>query len=109
MTKEEFAMAEELGRRLLHRWGLPPEDQKRLLGRDAESTSEEEVLDRVSWLLSIHKSLRILYPKNPEIYYSWVSQPNDYFGNRAPLEIIFERGLEGMKQIARYLHAVIAR
>ena len=35
-----------------------------------------DVQDRVGWLLSIHKALRLLYPQNEGLRYSWVSRRN---------------------------------
>lgn len=61
--------------------------------------------DRVGLLLHIHKMLRILYPRNPELRYSWVSQRNRAIDNLTPMELMKEEGLIGIFKVARYLEA----
>lgn len=75
--------------RLFAHWGLSESDQLELLGLSTKSRNllsryakgealpqTRESLDRICWLLSIHKALRLLYPQNPEIRYSWVNRRN---------------------------------
>ena len=63
--------------RLFELWHLPAADQLELLGLSRTSRaqiskyrkggalpSSRDMLDRIGWLLSIHKSLRLLYPRN---------------------------------------------
>lgn len=71
--------------RLFHLWNLSTADKLELLGLSPESRSmlskyargealpsTRDMNDRVGWLLAIHKALRLLYPRNEEIRYSWV-------------------------------------
>lgn len=97
-------------------WGLSTADQLELLGLSPKSrgllakyTKGEALpegrdsLDRVGYLLSIHKSLRLLYPYNPEIRYSWVNRRNTAFNNLTPLAVMKEQGIIGLARVARYL------
>jgi hypothetical protein len=59
--------------------------------------------DRVGWLLSIHKALRLLYPRNEDIRSSWVNRRNAAFDNLAPLDVMKEQGIIGIARVARYL------
>lgn len=97
-------------------WGLSTADQLELLGLSPKSRailkryqigqavpSSRDMLDRIGWLFSIHKSLRLLYPKNDKIRYSWVKRRNKILENHSPLEIMREQGLIGIARVSRYL------
>jgi len=103
--------------KLFERWGLDNNTRLNLLGMSATSRSvlsgyrdgtralpaSRDTLDRVGWLLAIHKALRLLYPRNEELRYSWVSRRNQAFDNLAPIEVMQEQGLIGIARVARYL------
>ncbi|MDA8413167.1 MAG: MbcA/ParS/Xre antitoxin family protein [Desulfobacteraceae bacterium] len=102
--------------KLFQLWGLSTSDQLDLLGLSPKSRSmlskyargealpaTRDMYDRVGWLLAIHKALRLLYPRNEEIRYSWVNRRNAAFDNLAPLEVMKEQGIIGIARVARYL------
>ena len=85
--------------------GLSP-TSRAMLGRYRRSTAypaTRDVLDRIGWLLAIHKALRLLYPYNEALRYDWVKRRHEAFGHRAPLEVMMEDGLIGIAKAARYL------
>jgi hypothetical protein len=101
--------------RLLEHWGLSAEDQCLLLGlspsartslaryRRGEPLADNmDLLGRVGHLLSIHKSLRIIFPHDRDLAYRWVTQPSDRFGGRRPVDIMRE-GYEGVLAMRRHL------
>ena len=101
---------------LLSHWALSSEDQLTLLGLNPESRSSlkryregqpfadhRDLLDRASHLLGIHKSLRIIFPHNQDIAYSWMSRRNRNFKNHTPTEIIREYGFQGLLMVRAYL------
>ncbi|BCR06231.1 hypothetical protein DESUT3_33000 [Desulfuromonas versatilis] len=101
---------------LFDRWGLSTNDQLNLLGLSPTSRAlltryrkgeplpgSRDVLDRVGWLLAIHKALRLLYPRNEQLRYSWVSRRNQAFANLAPLEVMKKDGIIGIAKVCRYL------
>lgn len=110
---------EELGKmivRLLRHWNLAVADQLNLLGLSENSRAmlsryekgegipqSRDMLDRIGWLLAIHKSLRLLYPRDPEFRYGWVSHRHQAFGNLRPLDVMREQGIIGMARVSRYL------
>lgn len=55
---------------------------------EAASLTADQI-ERISYLLNIHASLRIIF-ENPENVYGFMAMPNDnpYFNGRSPLEII---------------------
>lgn len=102
--------------KLFHLWGLSTADQLDLLGLSTKSRSmlskyakgealptTRDMYDRVGWLLAIHKALRLLYPRNEDIRYSWVNRRNTAFDNLAPLDVMKEQGIIGIARVARYL------
>ena len=102
--------------RLFELWNLSTADQLQLLGLSRTSRaqisryrnggavpSSRDMLDRIGWLLSIHKSLRLLYPRNQSIRYTWVMRRNRILDDQRPLEIMKHQGLIGIARVARYL------
>ncbi len=91
---------------LFERWDLDTAIQLNLLGLSPSSRAlltpykkgekplpnTRDLFDRAALLLSIHKSLRLFYPKNEAIRYSWVKRRNLAFANQMPIEIMTESG-----------------
>ena len=101
--------------RLFDHWGLSLPEQAGLLGlsisnrasiaryRGGEPLADNrDLLDRVSCLLGIHKTLRILFPQNRDLAYSWMTRFNRRL-ERRPVDVILERGFEGLLVVRRYL------
>lgn len=102
--------------KLFDLWGLNARDQAALLGLSESSgttlaryrksgslTDRRDLLDRVANLLSIHRSLRILFPKNREIGYRWPTTPNLAFNGQTPVEVIRKEGFSGLLVVRHYL------
>ena len=102
--------------KLFQLWELSTADQLELLGLSPKSRAmlakysrgdalpaTRDIQDRVGWLLAIHKALRLLYPRNPELRYSWVTRRNAVFNNLPPLAVMKEQGLLGIARVSRYL------
>ena|SRR5215475_13845328 len=101
--------------RLFDHWQLPLAEQAGLLGlsmtnrasisryRAGEPLSDNrDLLDRVSCLLGIHKTLRILFPHNRDLAYRWMNSSNRRLGKR-PVDVVLEQGFEGLLAVRRYL------
>jgi len=101
--------------RLLDHWKLSAAEQAEVLGLSAASRSTlaryrggapladtRDLLDRAGHLLGIHKSLRLLFPHDRDLAYRWMTQPNRRLGTR-PVDVIVERGFEGLLAVRRYL------
>lgn len=111
-SRECKAALTKMVMRLFDLWQIPSTDQAALLNRSLGSirryrsggciSDEEEMFDRVATLLRIHKNLRILYPYNQDLVYSWVSYQNQALGGAKPIEIMKE-GLDGLKRVMGYL------
>jgi len=101
--------------KLLELWQLPADAQSAVLGLSSDSRTalsryrkgapladSRDLLDRAGHLLGIHKSLRIIFPHDPDLAYRWMTQPNGRFGAR-PVDIVVGRGFEGLLAVRRYL------
>jgi Antitoxin Xre/MbcA/ParS C-terminal toxin-binding domain/Antitoxin Xre-like helix-turn-helix domain len=101
--------------RLFEHWGLSLPEQAGLLGLSisnrasiaryragAPLADSRDLLDRVSCLLGIHKTLRILFPHNRDLAYRWMSSFNRRLQQR-PVDLVLHRGFEGLIAVRRYL------
>jgi len=116
-TEENRKKLARLIMNLFSQWALDTASQLNLLGLSSTSRAlltsykkgtkplpnTRDLFDRAGLLLSIHKSLRILYPKNEHIRYTWVKRKNTAFDNQTPLEIMKNQGIIGLAKIARFL------
>ncbi len=102
--------------RLFDHWQLSTEDQAALLGiapgnraalaryrRGAPIGASRDQYERVGHLLGIHKNLRLLFPRNRDLAYRWMSTRNQAFGNLTPVEAIREWGFAGLLMVRAYL------
>lgn len=103
---------------LCERWGLTASQARTLLGNPPESTfykwkSERtarrlgrDVLDRISYLLGIYKSLQILLP-SPRAADEWVKKPNRaaLFQGQSALERMLGGSVVDLADVRRYLDA----
>jgi hypothetical protein len=114
-SREARARLATMVTRLLEHWQLTTAEQAEILGLSAGSRTtlaryrgrepladNRDLLDRAGHLLGIHKSLRLLFPHDRDLAYRWITQPNRRLGSR-PVDIIIERGFEGLLAVRRYL------
>jgi hypothetical protein len=99
--------------RLMSAWGVSDAQARRLLGDPSRSTMhtwrtggggvlDRDRLDRISYLLGIHKALRILLP-DEALANAWIKKPNAHFGGRSALEYMLEGSLVRLADVRRYL------
>jgi antitoxin Xre/MbcA/ParS-like protein len=110
--------------RIVGQWRLRSVDAMALLGVDSRSTYYEllkraktskdvkglsrDQLDRLSYLLGIYESIRVIFPHSEESRNGWVSRPNSatLFGGRSPIEVM-RSSMIGLYQT--FAHLVAAR
>jgi hypothetical protein len=94
-------------------WGLSEAEALTLLGQPSRSTLhtwrkggggklDRDRLDRISYLLGIHKSLQVLFPERA-LAHAWLKKPNARFGGRSALEYMLEGSLVRLADVRRYL------
>lgn len=88
-----------IGRTTLQRW-------KAQLAAEGRISAEfgPDTLDRVSYLLGIHKALRILFMDSAQAD-GWVKRPNDGpgFGGRSALDRMLDGRMDDLRYVRRYL------
>lgn len=103
---------------LSNRWGLQAKDERILLGEPASSTFfawkaeksakklDRDTLDRISYLMGIHKALNILLP-SARAADEWIRKPNNapLFGGDTALNRMLSGNLADLADIRRYLDA----
>lgn len=103
--------------RLFEHWKLDNQQKLALLGMSENSRSQlakfaagtaplskgRDTQDRAAHLLSMHKSLGMLYPFNPDLRYSWILRRNELLDGKRPIDIMIEEGLLGILKMARFL------
>lgn len=95
------------------RWKLSTDEQIALLGSPGRSTFfkwkkdggslPQDTLERLSHILGIWKSLRILFTQD-ERGEAWIRSKNLYFDGASALDVMFE-GMSGIIRVRRYLDA----
>lgn len=102
---------------LLQKWNLSEEQQLALLGIDAHDGAalagypsgvwalpdRPDVLRRIALLLGIHRALRLLFPENEELRFSWVCRRNVAFGGVAPIDVMLRDGADGIRNVRSLL------
>ncbi|MFL5551487.1 MAG: antitoxin Xre-like helix-turn-helix domain-containing protein [Gemmatimonadaceae bacterium] len=109
--------------KIAEQWGLPASDAMALLGVESRSTYYEllkraresrevkglskDQLDRLSYVVGIYESLRVLFPHSKETRDGWVSRPNTstMFGGKPPLDVM-RSGMIGLYQTFAHLASV---
>ena len=115
-TSKSRAALARLLTNLFAKGGLFPTEQANLLGlpssrktlvakyrRGSPLANTKGMLDRAGWVLSIHKALRLLYPYNENLRYSWVKRRNRNFENFTPAEVMMREGIISIAKVSRYL------
>lgn len=106
--------------KLFDRWGLTKDERGALLIGDLSrlnsvlanedfSPIQEDMGRRCSQLLHIHRCLRLLFPENRVLVYSWIKTPNRVFNGSSPLQVMINEGTAGYERVIRYLDNAISR
>ena len=83
--------------RMLDHWEVAGEDRVAIL---TIACANREV---ASGFIKIHARLRSLFPRNLALCYAWMCRSNAGFGGARPLDVIVDRGEQGVEEVIRYL------
>ena len=91
--------------------GLSPGNRSALAryARGEPFAASRDLLDRAGHLLGIYKSLKLLYPRNPEIVKLWMTSANRKFHGGTPVEVVSRFGLPGLTMVRGTLDAMRGR
>lgn len=97
-------------------WNLSGEEKLAALGLSIDNRSalarykkgdaisaSRDMLDRAGNLLAIHKNLRLLFPNNRDLAYSWMKTKNKALQGNTPIGTIVEMGFPGLLYVRSYL------
>jgi hypothetical protein len=101
--------------RLVELWGLTGDEARILLGRPSRarlynwkagrvSGLPHDTVQRISYLLGIHKALQILY-SDPRLADAWVRRPNAAFGGQSALERMLAGDVSDLAAVRAHLDA----
>jgi len=103
---------------LMDKWDCTVEQQMVLLGSIGRSTLYKyrqlpevrlprDTMERVSYLMGIHKSLRILFGDKPSTY-EWIKKANSEapFNGNSALQMMLAGGVVDLADVRRYLDGV---
>lgn len=96
LTERQSAMLLNLSKRTLSRWKAT-----RMPGRLGQ-----EGKARLSHLMGIHKSLRIIF-REPHRGYSWIKAPNTQFDGRSALDVMLGGTLGDLLRVRKLLEAEV--
>jgi len=100
--------------RLFEIWRLDAHQQAILLGVRSTSTVYRwrkhgakrlsvDTLERIAHLLAIHKRLRLLFYRNPDLGRNWVRINNKAFKGKPPIDTMLRGRISDLKLVRRYL------
>ena len=101
--------------RLAGLWGLGMDEARVLLGQPSRARLynwkagkvrglPHDTLQRISYLLGIHKALQILY-SDPDLADAWVRRPNAAFGGQSALERMLAGDVSDLAAVRAHLDA----
>lgn len=104
---------------LMEKWGCSAAEQKVLLGSVGNTTYHKykalpevrlshDMMERISYLMGIHKSLRIIFSNHLDNAYEWVSKPNQAapFNGQSALKFMLSGRITELSDVRRYLDGV---
>ncbi|NRH26101.1 MbcA/ParS/Xre antitoxin family protein [Pseudomonas sp. MS19] len=104
---------------LMDKWECSASEQKILLGSVANTTYHKykslpeirlshDLLERISYLMGIHKSLCIIFSNQVDTAYRWVRKPNSAapFNGQSALQFMLSGRMTELSDVRRYLVGV---
>ncbi|WP_299018658.1 MbcA/ParS/Xre antitoxin family protein [uncultured Photobacterium sp.] len=103
---------------ILDKWSCTQAQQMAVLGLSSRSTLNKyrshpesakvskDLLERMSYILNIHKCLRILFTSDESIY-NWVQKSNShpFFAGRSAMDVMMQGKVVDLYQVASRLNA----
>lgn len=105
---------------LMDHWGCSTDQQRLILGSVSATTFSQykhlpslqlpnDTLERISFLMGIHKALSIIFSNDRGRIYTWVNSPNAAppFNGQTALELMLCGRIEDIADVRLYLDGVI--
>jgi hypothetical protein len=101
---------------LTEKWGCSVAEQQLLLGSVSNATYcrykklpearlSDDLIERISYLMGIHRSLRTIFSNQPDRAYQWVKKPNkaEPFNGQSALQFILTGRVNELSELRSYL------
>lgn len=103
---------------ILDSWHCKQDEQMAILGLSSRATLNKyrsapnsakvskDFMERMSYVLNIHKCLRLLFTDDSSVY-GWMKKPNHhpFFEGRSALEVVIQGRIQDLYNVATRLHA----
>lgn len=116
LNYEERCRLSVLVMAVLDTWKVERTDQLHLLGMAAGRGRElarlrngnpfpedDAVFERARHILGIDDALQVIFPRNGNMSAFWLTNPNNRQFGRAPVEVMLDEGLAGMRRVWSHL------
>lgn len=103
-------------RDILQRWGLSRSECEALLrgadrrsrrrarkGADPSLLTASQRVERMEHILAIHRTVSRTFPQSPLLADLWITTPNPMLGDMTPLQLILDKGIDGMTSVRQML------
>ena len=121
-TKDELLLITKSVMKILDNWeldsfqiisilGLPDKTPKRNINKYRNNLSfpyEKEIFERLEHIIGISDALRTTFPRNQHMASGWLKTEHRRFNNKAPIEVIIQEGLNGLRKIRSELDCTFA-
>lgn len=115
-TPDEVRAMQRTVPRILHKWGATDAEAALILGGLSPKTLRRwgqgqygrvnrDLADRMSYILGIHKALRIVFA-DAVTGHEWMQRPNAAFDGATPLQLLMQGGMDDLRRLRRYLDSV---
>jgi len=82
---------------------IKPRHMKRYYYDDVPLPDEQQVYQRIEHIMGIAEALRTSYPLNEAAGVVWLNRRNRRFGDRKPIDVMLEDGINGVLAIRTHL------
>jgi hypothetical protein len=86
--------------------GMPSESLFFKWQRSEVGSVPHDTLIRISYLMGIHKALKMLFSGNNERSYAWIKKPNNAFGGRSAYDRMLAGEVTDLAFIRQYLDSM---
>ena len=77
------------------------DNRQRLMGLEKSETipDDPDKVLRVGYLIGIHKNLRIIFPHNRDIVYSWMKTPSNLLNGISPMDYLMADPMNSLPRL----------
>lgn len=80
-----------------------PRNMKRYQFDDQPLPDDKQIYSRIDHIMGISDALRTSYPLNAAAGIIWLSRRNRHFGDRRPMDVMLEDGINGVLAVRTHL------